>query len=347
MTTICKLPPELLLKVLIELPARDVQRSRAICAYFRELVNGNINHLCHELYAREHDRLTACIDYHFKFGANVVSFPESLRRGLSRRTPIATRDGPHVKSQCLHTAYAVQATRQYCHKFGVNPAAYITLVPVLDRDLGFLAWEMMKLCYSVHHTDQKLDAPKYTTRHRFVESMSAGHMGLVEIVGAGILDLAACWDAAVDPEHSIFPADLADFDDLLSELSVIMPVTMLDLHRVFGVDVRTVTGSDARHQEILERVRVSHAGLCTSEQLSSAVGAPFLSLGLLSADTLKDQDVSPNQARAALHISARMDQVAATYCVRSRWAYRAVQRALEGGSTNLMRAAIMQELFIY
>jgi len=85
-------------------------------------------------------------------------------------------------------------------------------------------------------------------------------MGLDEVFEAGVMDLSACGDAAVDPEHNIFQHNIVPLDEVLSDLGTIMPITMLNLSRVIGDDVRTLVGSDAESQEIVERTRVSSKG---------------------------------------------------------------------------------------
>lgn len=145
------------------LPAREVQLSRAICTYLREIIDDNIKHLSHEPYVPEHVRLTEYINYHFHFDTTTVSFPEALRRGFSRRRPLGDS---HMGYQCFHTAYAIRATHQYCQLYGFEPAAYRGLALMLDRELGMLTWEMLRL-YFIHRLGQEFATERFIleTRH--------------------------------------------------------------------------------------------------------------------------------------------------------------------------------------
>lgn len=285
------LPTELLIKILANTSARNVQLSRVLCKYVRDIIDENEGVIGHRIHAREHARLTSWIDYHFHFDVDKVSFVESLRRWFAR-TGLSSEQVRHLHGSDSHEPFATRATERLQQVHGHVDSS---------QDHGDICMslktmvEFMMLLYFHHRSGISSNAPCFPHKETLL-TYPQHWKALQPLQDLGILDLVEYWHATIDIENSIIPPEDASMTELRQRSRSFLPITAIDTFTFFDFGP-SLSEDEAGYHEFRH---ASQNPLCSPEELSRLLGAPPLPMG--------DGKVA--------------------YCVRNQRAYRLVQRAL-------------------
>lgn len=165
-----------------------------------------------------------------------------------------------------------------------------------------------------------------------ISSRSPGYCHATQLLGARLVAQALDWDTAKiyhflsrmgKGEEPLLPTKHYSPQEMVQKILEIHPVTELD-HLAMGsaTGFSDVEGSE-RHRSKFD---AHYQGICEPSTLARVFGAPLLPV------------FEPTRASRGY----------AAYSVQSRQVFELVLRALlEGEPTALMRAAVMEELFIF
>ena len=119
----------------------------------------------------------------------------------------------------------------------------------------------------------------YRSREDFARQRSdlrpQGHLAGRKEIPDPVIDVGECWDAAVSPDHNIFPEQVSSFDEAVGSIRKIIAVTSLDLDTVTGVQ-------NAVHQrQALHKIALPDCdGICSPDVLMWVLGVPLLPLSI-------------------------------------------------------------------
>lgn len=317
MATVLDLPAELFINIFQDIPARQLQLCRAVCRRFRDLIDNNDKALADRIQDREYDRLHGFIEHHFAYDIGELSFPDALRRWFSRRS-LCPNNHCSLVNYGSQIVYATQAAQRY-------PGAS---APAMEHPLSLIAQTMIETQMFVLAGRKPRARTAETPKEQLTWNFDFGSRGYLRpLIEEGILDFASCYDAAMDGERPIL-SRVVTLQGMLSEIGNLHIITPLDFWSVTGIFEPFLCCYPEDEQRCVAETRLRCHGFCSTEHLCAVLGVPPLPRPDLACDK------SPGEGWVA-------------YCVRSPWAYRAVQQALLGDAVPLQIAGFMEELFIY
>jgi len=317
MATILDLSAELFANILQRIPARQIQLCRAVCRRFHDVVDDNTKSLADYIQAREFDRLTGYTKYHFEYDIEHLSFPDALRRWFSRR-PLCPNNVHSLVNYGSQVVYAAQAAKRYPD---VSASG-------MEHPLSLIAQTLIEIQLFVLAGREPRTRSTEDPKEELTSWFELGARGYLQsMVNEGILDLDECYTAALSKDRPLLPR-VKTLQAVLAEIRRLHIITPLDIWSVTGIMQAFLCCYSTDDQQHFEKTKPRCHGFCSPDILFSVIGAPRLPTPDLTCGR------RPGEGWVA-------------YCVKSPWAYRAVQQALLGDAVALQIAGIMEELFMY
>ncbi|KXT04533.1 hypothetical protein AC578_8679 [Pseudocercospora eumusae] len=308
MTTLLDLPIELEIKVLSELPARDIQRYRRVCKHLRDIIDekSNANLLLQSAQAHSRAKISRKLAHVTDLAG--VDFLEAFSRWLSRRAIWLVPESHQV----INTAFCAHWAKQ------AMPES-INATPEMEEVEFALQWFSDTLL--TLHLDTWSDFSRHPTRVRpatIDEFMANALLGLPRSADEDMerLGITAQKLRQYGKEVLAKPDRLAA--SIVTQKSI-PPDVMLSKRPLTTITSWLACRPNSDHDYVFQELRLN--GLGDDKWLST-----FLEI--------------PEIPQTCNHLFA--------YCAGTDWTYRRLEEAEQGQAlTELEKTAILEDIIFY